>query len=127
MREEDKPKTAFSTPCGHYHFTRMPFGLKNSPATFQRQMDSLFRGLQNREVFIYVDDCIIFAKTLEEHDIKFHKDAERLRSAGMRLQPDKFEFYQKKVAYLGHIITLNAVRPDPRKIIALTNFPTPKN
>ena len=105
----------------------MPFGLKNSPATFQRQMDTLFRGLQDRKVFIYVDDSIIFAKTLEEHDEKFRKVAERLRTAGMRLQPDKCEFYKSEVAYLGYIITSAGVLPDPQKITAITNFSTPKS
>lgn len=127
MRESDKCKTAFSTPFGHYHFTRMPFGLKNSPATFQRQMDILFQGLQNKKIFVYIDDCIIHGKTLEEHHTKLQEVVERLRMANMKLQPEKCKFYQSKVIYLGHEISSDGFRPEKGKINSILNFPRPKN
>lgn len=127
MSEKDREKTAFKTPFGLYQYTRMPFGLKNAPATFQRQMDTVFRGLQGNEVFVYIDDCIIFAQTVEEHDAKLRKVVERLREAGMKLQPEKCSFYRREVAYLGHVIGADGVRPDPEKTSAVREFPTPKN
>lgn len=127
MSEADAQKTAFSTPFGHYEFKRMPFGLKNAPATFQRLMDKVLSGLQGIELFVYLDDIVIYASSLTEHNKKFSKLAERLRSANLRLQPDKCEFLRKEVAYLGHIISEQGVKPDPQKIEAVKRFPRPKN
>jgi len=127
MHEPDAPKTAFSTPYGHYHFKRMPFGLKNAPATFQRLMDQTLAGLQGTEVFVYLDDIVLYASSLKEHETKFNKLAERLRRANLKLQPDKCEFLRKEVTYLGHIIGEDGVRPDPQKISAVKNFPRPNN
>lgn len=126
MHEEDKKKTAFSTPYGHYEFNRMPFGLKNAPATFQRLMDQTLSGLQGQELFVYLDDVVIYAKSLEDHRNKYNKLIERLRNANLKLQPDKCEFLRKEVAYLGHVIDKDGVRPDPNKIIAVEKFPAPK-
>lgn len=127
MDRIDAPKTAFSTPYGHYEFNRMPFGLKNAPATFQRLMDQILSGLQGIELFVYLDDIVIYASSLEEHKIKFNKLAGRLRQANLRLQPDKCEFLRREVNYLGHIISEEGVKPDPKKIIAVQEFPTPQN
>ena len=85
MEEEDAEKTAFSTPYGHYEYTRMPFGLRNAPATFQRLMDNVLSGLQGTELFVYLDDIVIYARSLAEHQIKFNKLAERLRAANLKL------------------------------------------
>lgn len=71
VAKEDAPKTAFSTSHGHYQFLRMPFGLKNAPATFQRLMDTVLSGLQGNELFVYMDDIVIYAKSLREHEVKF--------------------------------------------------------
>ena len=127
MDETDAPKTAFSTPHGHYEFTRMPFGLKNAPATFQRLMDQTLSGLQGNEIFVYLDDVVLYASSLQEHGIKFRKLAERLRQANLKLQPDKCEFLRREVTYLGHIISENGVKPDPGKIQAVKEFPRPKD
>ena len=127
MNEADAPKTAFSTPHGHYEFTRMPFGLKNAPATFQRLMDQTLSGLQGNEIFVYLDDIVLYACSLQEHRIKFKRLAERLRQANLKLQPDKCEFLRREVTYLGHIISENGVRPDPNKIQAVKDFPRPDN
>ncbi|KAL6420931.1 hypothetical protein ACFW04_013610 [Cataglyphis niger] len=127
MASKDAPKTAFSTPYGHYQFKRMPFGLKNAPATFQRLMDNVLSGLQGNELFVYMDDIVIYARSLKEHEVKFNKLMERLRKANLKLQPDKCEFLCREVAYLGHIIGADGVKPDPNKIKSISEFPIPKN
>ena len=104
----------------------MPFVLKTAPATFQRLMDLILTGLIGTELFVHLDDIVIYANTLEEHEIKFNNLAERLRKANLHLRPDQCEFSRPEVGYLGHIIDKNGVRPDPKKIIAVKNFPVPK-
>ena len=126
MHKEDSPKTAFSTPYGHYEFNRMPFGLKNAPATFQRLMDQILTGLQGTELFVYLDDVVIYARSLQEHLVKFKKLAGRLQKAGLQLQTNKCEFLCKEVSYLGHIISEDGVKPDPKKLDAVWKFPIPK-
>ena len=127
MDPKDSHKTAFSTPHGHYEFDRMPFGLKTAPATFQRLMDLTLTGLIRTELFVYLDDKVIYANTLEEHEIKFNNSAERLRRANLHLQPVKCEFLRPEVGYLGHIINKNEVRPDPKKIITAATVYVIKN
>ena len=126
MDPNDAPKTAFSTPYGHYQFKRMPFGLKNAPATFQRLMDNVLSGLQGIELFVYMDDIVIYARSLQEHTVKFGRLMKRLREANLKLQPDKCEFLRTEVAYLGHIISADGVKPDPGKIESIINFPQPR-
>ena len=72
MDPKDSHKTAFSTPHAHYEFDRMPFGLKTTPATFQRLMDLTLTGLIGTELFVYLDGIVICANTLEEREIKFN-------------------------------------------------------
>lgn len=127
MDDAHAQKTTFSTPHGHYEFNRMPFGLKNALATFQRLMDQVLTGLQGTELFVYLDDIVLYASSLREHKIKFDKLAERLRSANLKLQPDKCEFLRKEVGYLEHIIGRDGVKPDPSKISAVKEFLRPRN
>jgi hypothetical protein len=114
MHESDAQKTAFSTPHGHYHFNRMPFGLKNASAIFQRLMDQILSGLQGTDMFVYLDD-ILYASSLTEHQSKFNKLTERLRKAYPKLQPDKCEFLRKEVNYLGRIISEHGVKLHAKK------------
>ena len=104
----------------------MPFGLKSAPATFQRMMDLVLSGLQGVEMFVYMDDIVIYAKTLEEHNQKLTKLLGRFKTAGLVLQPDKCRFMCKEIGYLGHLISKEGVRPDPKKVEAVRNFPRPK-
>nr|CAH7733080.1 unnamed protein product [Callosobruchus chinensis] len=126
MAEEDIPKTAFNTENGHMEWTRMPFGLKNAPATFQRVMDNILRGIQNEKCLVYLDDIIIFSTSLQEHITRLKEVFERLRQSNFKLQLDKSEFLKKEVAYLGHIVTPDGVKPNPDKIKAIQNFTIPK-
>ena len=81
--EKDKPKTAFSTESGHYHFNRMPFGLTNAPATFQRFMDDVLKSVIKKFALVYLDDVIIYSKTLEQHIVHIEKVLDLLRKAGL--------------------------------------------
>ena len=115
MNPEDKYKTAFSTDNGHFEFNRMPFGLKGAPASFQRLMDRVLIGLQGVELFVYIDDIVVYASTLDEHDEKIFRLFKRLKDAGLRLQPEKCSFLSTEVTYLGHVISEEGVRPNPKK------------
>ena len=126
MDPVDSHKTAFTTPFGHYEFERMPFGLKNAPATFQRLMDLVLSGLQGKELFVYMDDIVIYASSLQEHERKYNLLMDRLREANLKLQPDKCEFLKTEVTYLGHIISKDGIKPDPKKLEAVRQFPRPK-
>ncbi|KAM0724679.1 Retrovirus-related Pol polyprotein from transposon 17.6 [Formica fusca] len=126
MNREDGHKTAFTTPFGHYEFDRMPFGPKNAPATFQCLMDLVLTGLQGKELFVYMDDIVIYATSVEEQERKYSALIERLREANLKLQPDKCEFLKTEVTYLGHVISKDGVKPDPKKLEAVQRFPRPK-
>jgi len=90
-------------------------------------MDLVLSGLQGTELFVYLDDIVIYASSLREHEIKFNKLTARLRESNLKLQPDKCEFLRKEVNYLGHIIGENGVKPDPKKIEAVEKFPQSVN
>ena len=126
MDPEDVAKTAFSTEQGHFEFKRMPFGLKNAPATFQRLMDNVLKGLLENTCFVYLDDIIIYATSLEEHMLKLQKVFKRLEEANFKIKIDKCSFLRKEIKYLGHIITEDGVKPNPEKIEAITKYPIPK-
>lgn len=127
LEDKSRELTAFSSNQGHFEFLRMPFGLKNAPATFQRMMDNALRGLIGQCCLVYLDDVIIFGKNLEEHNQKLQTFLQRLRETGLQLQPDKCEYLKPELQYLGHIITADGVRPNPDKCQAVSNFPEPKN
>ncbi|KAL4156031.1 hypothetical protein QTP88_000066 [Uroleucon formosanum] len=120
-------KTAFSTSEGHYEFKRMCFGLKGAPATFQRLMNRVLNGINGSRAFVYLDDIIVIGATLQEHTTRLREVFERLRQYNLQLQPPKCEFLRKEVNYLGHVITENGVKPDPKKIECIVNYPVPDN
>lgn len=126
MDSRSRAKTAFSALFRKLEFNRMPFGLMNSPSTFQRLMDRLLCGLQGIELFVYMDDIVIFGTSLEDHDRKLRALLGRLKEAGLTLQPEKCFFLRKEITYLGHVISEDGVKLDPKKIQAVRNFPVPK-
>ena len=85
MAEEDIAKTAFNTEQGPYKYLRMPFGLRNAPATFQGMMDIILREIQNERYLIYLDDIIIFSTSLQEHINRVREVFKRLRSANFKI------------------------------------------
>lgn len=99
LNPEHKHKTAFSANFSKYQFKRLPFGLSNSPATFQRLMDTIFTDLQGKSIFIFMDNLVIFSKTLEEHREKYLEIVKRLRNAKIKFGPDKCTFLKREALY----------------------------
>lgn len=128
ISEDSKQYTAFQTQ-GHglWEFNYMSFGLCNAPATFQALADRVFRDMKWKEILIYMDDIIIFSKTIEEHLSKLRKVFQRLRNAGLTLKPSKCEYLKEKINVLGYSVSREGLQPDESKLIAIRNFPTPKN
>lgn len=85
MDPESITKTAFSTKYGHYEYTRMPFGLKNAPATFQRWMNNILRPLLNKNCLVYMDDIIVFSTSLEKHLQSLHAVFTKLSESNLKL------------------------------------------
>ncbi|GFX46466.1 retrovirus-related Pol polyprotein from transposon 297 [Trichonephila clavipes] len=125
--EADREKTAFITPEGLYEFKVMPFGLCNAPATFERMMDNLLRHFKWTMCLCYLDDIIVFSETFEDHLIRLRFVLKCLQEAVIKLNSKKCLFAAQEVKILGHLVSSNGVRPDPDKIKAVRNFPTPKN
>ncbi len=125
IREQDREKTAFVTSDGLFHFKRMPFGLCNSPATFQRLMDQVLRHLKWSHCLVYLDDVAIFADSFETHLERLDAVLTALGAAGLKLNPAKCTFATDSMHYLGHLIDSQGIRPDPRKLAAIDRFPIP--
>ena len=120
-------KTAFITHEGHYEELVMPFGLKNAPATFQKAIQAILGPILYKGAINYLDDIIIYTETLEQHADLLNDVLNRLKEHGVRLKESKCSFAQSEVAYLGHTISYNAVKPSPEKLKAILDFPEPNS
>ena len=127
MADDSKEKTAFITHNGLYEFNALPFGLCNSPATFQRVMTHVLRGLEWDICLVYIDDLIIFSRTFDDHLLHLEQVFKRLREANLRLKPSKCHFVKSEVEYLGHVVSADGLKPNPAKIRAVQEFPVPTN
>ena len=127
LAEEDRHKSAFWCPLGFFEFNRMPQGITNAPATFQRLMEKCLGDLLHRECFVYLDDIIVFAATEEEHEQRLTRVLDRLREYGLKLSPEKCKFFQSNVKCLGHVISAQGVKTDPAKIEAVRSWAVPTN
>ena len=101
---EDHDKTSFTSYLETFRYTRMPFGLRNAPATFQRALDIILSGFRWQSCLIYLDDVIVFARSTEEHLRHVDEIFTLLRRAGITLKLTKSSFFQPRVDYLGHMI-----------------------
>ena len=125
MDPADKQKTAFVCQEGLFQFNLMPFGLTNAPSTFERLMEIVLAGLQYNICLVFLDDIIVYGSSFEEEISRLKQVFTRLIQAGLKLKPKKCVLFQKKVAYLGHIVSDAGVSPDPSKVEAIEKWPTP--
>ncbi|GBG73286.1 hypothetical protein CBR_g13005 [Chara braunii] len=126
VHPDDEYKTAFRSRYGHYEFIAMPFGLTNGPTTFQRCMNDLFRPWLDRFVVVYLDDILVFSKTLQEHQGHLRQVLEKLREANFKINPKKCEWAKTQVLYLGHVLDGDGIKPEDSKIAAIRDWSTPR-
>ena len=106
IKESDIPKTAFITRYGQYEFTVMSFGLTNAPAYFMNLMNKVFMDELDKFVVVFIDDILIYSKSEEEHEQHLRVVLEKLRANKLYAKFSKCEFWLEKVAFLGHILTV---------------------
>ena len=114
-------------PLGFYEFQRMPQGVKGTPATFQRLMETCMTGLNFLEVLVYMDDFIVFARSFDEMEERLFKVLDRLWDCGLKVSPEKCQFFCRSVKYLGHVVSEAGIQTDPEKVSAVVNWPKPTN
>ena len=123
MSEASREKTAFVIQHGLFEFRVMPFGLTNAPAVFQRQMHQVINPLNPIDgpsfVSVYMDDLLVYSKTLDDHLDNLRKVLNRLREVNMKLQPVKCHFFRQTVEFFGHVLTSQGLLPNPRRITAV--------
>ena len=111
MAEESCPYTAFTVgSLGVYEFLRMPFGLCNAPAKFQRLMQNCLGELNLMYTLIYLDDVVVFANTEAEHLKRLHTIFERFHEHGLKLKPTKCDFFKSEITYLGHQVSAKGMK-----------------
>ena len=127
LKEEDIPKSAFTSKYGLYEFKSLPFGMVNSGATFERVMELALKGLQWQTCIIYIDDCIVFGQTFDDHMIRLKEVLDRFRQANLKLKPKKCELIKTEVTFLGHRVTEHGIKPDPSNVSKVLAWKTPEN
>ena len=121
LSKEDGPKTAFSTRDNHYQFTVLPQGITNGPATFQRVINHMLGPARWKYALAYIDDVIIYSKTVNEHLSHLKEICQILKNARFRLNPEKCEIARTQTDYLGHQIKNGEIRPSRYNINGLLN------
>lgn len=125
MAESSIPKTAFTCHLGLFAFKRLPFGLTNGPALFQRSMNKVLSGLIGKCCIVYIDDVCIFSKTVEEHAEHLRLVLQRLKEAGLQVKPSKCHFEKPEIELLGFVVSKDGIRPLPDKVKAIAELAPP--
>ncbi|GJW73825.1 reverse transcriptase domain-containing protein [Tanacetum coccineum] len=126
MTKKDEEKTAFHTEEGVFCYTKMPFGLKNAGATYQRLVDSAFKEQIGVNLEAYVDDMVIKSRTEQDIIKDIEQTFSTLRRINMKLNPKKCSFGMEEGKFLGYIVTSEGIRANPEKAKAVMDMPSPK-
>nr|XP_043639059.1 uncharacterized protein LOC122610129 [Erigeron canadensis] len=126
VREEDIPKTAFSTRYGHFEFLVMPFGLTNAPAVFMDLMNRVCKPYLDDFIIVFIDDILIYSKTKKEHEVHLRQALELLRTEKLYGKFSKSEFWLEEVKFLGHVVNKDGIKVDPNKIEAVEKWRRPE-
>ncbi|GBG76310.1 hypothetical protein CBR_g22058 [Chara braunii] len=127
IRPEDQHKTAFQIRYGLYEFVVMPFSLCNAPGTFQHAMNRIFHNYLDKFVIVYLDDILIFSKTVEEHVAHLDKVLGLLRQHKFKINGEKCQFGHTRVLYLSHEISAEGLKPDDAKVASIRDWPRPQS
>jgi transposase InsO family protein len=126
LDEASRKILAMDTPLGLYEPLCMPFGMKNAPAVFQREMQRVLRDRLYQGVMVFIDDILIYSRTADEHAELVEWVLRRLQEEGYYAHPDKCEFFQKEVSFLGHVVSEKGVAVQLHKVRAVTEWPQPR-
>lgn len=128
IAEEHKERTAFTAgPLGFFEFERMPFGLCNAPATYQRLMADCLGELNHNICQVYLDDVIITGSSFVEHLDRIGLVLQKFKDCGMKVSPSKCQLFKERVQYVGHVVSAKGVEVDSSKTEKILNWPTPAN
>jgi Reverse transcriptase (RNA-dependent DNA polymerase)/RNase H-like domain found in reverse transcriptase/Retroviral aspartyl protease len=127
MQDNDIHKTAFKTPLGLYEFMVLPMGLTNSPAVFQATMNKIFQPFIGKFVLVYLDDILIYSKTPAEHEQHLRQVLQVLRDNQFYCKLKKCTFFDPEVQYLGHIVSGEGIKVDPKKVQVVQDWPVPQS
>lgn len=127
LEPESIPKTAFVTSSGLFEFLRLPFGLKNAAASFQRLMECVLREIKGKCCFVYIDDIVVYSKDENEHLLHLSQVFSCLNQAGLTLNLKKCNMMQRSLTFLGHVISEEGIKTDPAKIASVSQFPVPQS
>ena len=127
IKEVDVHKTTFRMRYGHYEFLVMPFGLTNAPAAFMDLMNRVFRPYVDHFVVVFIDDVLVYSKDRENHDTHLRVVLETLRKEQLYAKLSKCEFWLNEVSFLGHIVSKEGIRVDPKKIEVVVKWKPPRN
>lgn len=111
----------------HYQMKRLPMGLKTRPSAFSRAMTIAMSGLNFSKCIVYLDDIVVMGRNLQQHNKNLIDIFTRFRKINFKFNPLKCNFLKKEILYLGHVVTPEDIKPDPNKVLAIKNYPTPKN
>lgn len=125
LHEDSLDLTAFITHEGLFRFCRVPYGLASAPSAFQKMMVVILKGLQN--VANYLDDIIVWGRTLQEHDQALQNVLQRLKDAGLVLNESKCQFRKQSLKFLGHMVTSQGIQLDQEHLSAIIDAPAPSD
>ena len=130
LKKRDRRKTAFACELGLFEWRRMPFGLCNASATFQRSITRALQKIQQRHgsvVMAYIDDIVIATETIEDHLERIKEVFECLREAGFKMRAEKCDFMRTETKYLGRVVSAEGIKPDPAAVSKIQEWMPPRN